>query len=92
MKTTQFDSGLDAIEDTSLEATSMQIRSTLMMELAQVINYFGLTQAQSATLFGMTQPRISDLKREKINLFSLDMLINMASTAGMAPVIKLGSH
>jgi predicted XRE-type DNA-binding protein len=92
MKTTQFDSVWDAIEDTSLEAASMQIRSTLVMELAQVIDDWGLTQAQAATLFGVTQPRISDLKRGKINLFSLDMLINMASTVDMAPVIKLGSH
>ena len=37
----------------------------------------------------MTQPRISDLVRGKINLFSLDMLMNMAATAGMSPVVKL---
>jgi predicted XRE-type DNA-binding protein len=48
-----------------------------------------MTQAEAADLFGVTQPRISDLMRGKINLFSLDMLMNMASTAGMSPVVKL---
>jgi predicted XRE-type DNA-binding protein len=42
-----------------------------------------LTQAQAAKLFGVTQPRISDLMRGKIDLFSLDMLVNMLATAGM---------
>lgn len=89
MKTTQFDSVWKAIEDTPQGAASMQIRSTLMMELAQVIDDWGLTQAQAASLFNVTQPKISDLKRGKINLFTLDMLIYMASTAGMSPTIKL---
>ena len=89
MKTQKFNSIWDAIEDTPQEAASMQARSTLLMELAQLIDERGLTQGQAAKLFGVTQPRISDLKRGKINLFSLDTLINMASTAGMAPVVKL---
>jgi len=59
------------------------------MELANVIQKRGMTQAEAAELFGVTQPRISDLMRGKINLFSLDMLMNMASTAGMSPVVKL---
>jgi predicted XRE-type DNA-binding protein len=34
-------------------------------------------------LFGITQPRVSDLMRGKIELFSLDALVNMAATAGL---------
>ena len=48
-----------------------------------------MTQTQAAQLFGVTQPRISDLMRGKINLFSLDTLMNMAATAGMSPEVKL---
>ncbi|MNL75849.1 hypothetical protein D3C87_2017200 [compost metagenome] len=48
-----------------------------------------MTQIQAAELFGVTQPRISDLVRGKINLFSLDTLMDMAAAAGMAPVVKL---
>ena len=59
------------------------------MELSNVIQKRGMTQAEAAELFGVTQPRISDLMRGKIDLFSLDTLMNMASTAGMSPVVKL---
>jgi predicted XRE-type DNA-binding protein len=49
----------------------------------------GMTQAQDAVFFGGTQPRISDLMRGKVNLFSLDTLIDMAATAGMGPTVKV---
>ena len=60
-----------------------------MMALTQVIEDRGITQAEAAALFGVTQPRISDLVRGKINLFSLDTLVDMAATAGMSPTVKL---
>lgn len=89
MKSQTFTSIWDAIEDTPQAAASMRARSTLLMELANIIQQRGMTQAEAAELFGVTQPRISDLMRGKINLFSLDMLMNMAATAGMSPVVKL---
>jgi predicted XRE-type DNA-binding protein len=89
MKSQQFTSIWDAIEDTPQAAASMKARSTLLMALANVIQTREMTQAEAAELFGVTQPRISDLMRGKINLFSLDMLMNMAATAGMSPVVKL---
>lgn len=89
MKSQTFTSVWDAIEDTPQAAASMKARSTLLMELSNVIQKRGMTQAEAAELFGVTQPRISDLMRGKIILFSLDMLMNMASTAGMSPVVKL---
>ncbi len=89
MKSQKFASIWDAIEDTPQAAASMKARSALLMELAKVIQERGMTQAAAAELFGVTQPRISDLMRGKINLFSLDMLMNMAATAGMSPVVKL---
>ena len=89
MKSHTFTSVWDAIEDTPQAAASMKARSTLLMALANVIQKRDMTQAEAAEMFGVTQPRISDLMRGKINLFSLDMLMNMASTAGMSPVVKL---
>ncbi|UUZ68534.1 XRE family transcriptional regulator [Polaromonas sp. P2-4] len=85
----RFTSVWDAIEDTPQEAASMRARSALMMNLAEVIRQKGMTQAQAAALFGVTQPRISDLMRGKVNLFSLDTLIDMAATAGMGPMVKV---
>jgi predicted XRE-type DNA-binding protein len=50
-----------------------------------------LTQAQAADLFGVTQPRISDLVRGKIDRFSIDTLIAMLGHAGVRVRIVLGS-
>ena len=85
----RFNSVWDAIEDTPQQAASMRARSELMMNLSEVIREKGMTQGEAATLFGVTQPRISDLMRGKINLFSLDTLIDMAATAGMSPTVKV---
>jgi predicted XRE-type DNA-binding protein len=82
-KKQRFESVWDALEDTPAEAENMKLRSALMMVLEQYIKGKGLTQAQAAKLFGVTQPRVSDLMRGKINLFALDALVNMATAAGM---------
>lgn len=89
MKTKGFASVWDAIEESPQAAASMKARSALMIELSKFIETQGLTQAQAADVFGVTQPRISDLMRGRIDLFSLDMLLNMASAAGMSPVLKI---
>lgn len=85
----RFVSVWDAIEDTPQQAASMRARSELMMNLTEVIRERGMTQGDAAELFGVTQPRMSDLMRGKINLFSLDTLIDMAATAGMSPTVKV---
>jgi predicted XRE-type DNA-binding protein len=83
MSKQRFSSVWDAIEDTTEEAENMKLRSTLMIALKNHIERAGLSQAQAARLFGVTQPRVSDLMRGKINLFSLDALVNMALAAGL---------
>jgi predicted XRE-type DNA-binding protein len=85
----RFSSVWDAIEDTPQQAASMRARSELMMNLTEVIRESGMTQGDAAALFGVTQPRVSDLMRGKFNLFSLDTLIDMAATAGMRPTVKV---
>ncbi|MEA3275394.1 MAG: helix-turn-helix domain-containing protein [Pseudomonadota bacterium] len=83
MSNERFDSVWDAIEDTHAQAENMKLRSALMMALKDHIERAGLNQSQAASVFGVTQPRVSDLMRGKIDLFSLDALVNMASTAGL---------
>ena len=73
----------DAIEDTPAEVESMKLRSELIMALKQHIARTEMSQVQAAKLFGVTQPRVSDLMRGKINLFGLDALVNMAAAAGL---------
>lgn len=67
---------------------SLRIRASLMIELRDVIQRKGLTQSQAAKLFGVTQPRVSDLVRGKISLFTIDMLVNMLARAGKRVVLQ----
>jgi len=83
MRKTRFASVWDALEDTNPEAENMKLRSALMMALKRHLSRSDLTQLQAAKLFGVTQPRVSDLLRGKISLFSLDALVTMASAAGL---------
>ena len=73
----------DAIESDPGQAENMKLRSQLMMALRDHIAQEGLSQAAAAKLFGVTQPRVSDLVRGKIDLFSLDTLANMLAAAGL---------
>ncbi|MFC4963429.1 helix-turn-helix domain-containing protein [Alcaligenes sp. GCM10023179] len=72
----------DAIDDPPEEAENMKLRSALLSTLKDPITRTGMSQAQAVKLFGVTQLRISDLMRGKINLFGLDLLVNMAAAAG----------
>jgi len=78
-----FESVWDAIEDTPEEAQNMKLRSALMMAVEDHIRANGWTQQEAAKRLRVTQPRISDLMRGKIDLFSLDTLVNMLTTAGL---------
>ncbi len=78
-----FESVWDAVEDTVAEAENMKLRSTLMMALERQIKSRGWSQGEAARMLGVTQPRISDLLRGKIELFGLDTLVNMVAAAGL---------
>jgi len=73
------------------EAEPLKIRSYLMAHLRKLIAARGLTQAEAAALFGVTQPRVSDLVRGKIGLFSIDTLIDMLTHAGVKIKITLAT-
>lgn len=64
------------------EAENLKIRADLMIELTKLIEAQELTQTGAAKLLGVTQPRISDLMRGKIDRFSVDTLIEMLGHAG----------
>ena len=89
MTSKRFANVWDAIEDTPEQAENMKLRSTLLIALKVHLTRSGLSQAQIAKLFGVTQPRVSDLMRGKINLFALDALVNMAVAAGLKVKMSL---
>lgn len=65
------------------ETEHLRIRSTLMAMVRMVIKERGLTQARAAKLFGVSQPRVSDVVRGKIDLFTIDSLVDMLARAGV---------
>jgi predicted XRE-type DNA-binding protein len=92
MKNLRFASVWDAIGDTPAQAENMRLRADMMIAIAAHIERAGLTQAQAAEMFGVTQPRVSDLIRGKIGLFSLDTLVNMLAAAGLHVSMKVEPH
>jgi predicted XRE-type DNA-binding protein len=89
MKTRKFSTVWDAIEDTAEDSENMRLRSELMIALKERISRRAMTQAQAAKLFGVTQPRVSDLLRGKVNLFGLDALVKMATAAGLHVELRI---
>ena len=83
MNNERFASVWDAIESTPALAANMRLRSSLMIALKDHLTREGLSQSQAAKVFGVTQPRVSDLMRGKIELFGLDSLVNMLAAAGL---------
>jgi predicted XRE-type DNA-binding protein len=71
-----------AIGSGQLEAASLEIRAGLMLELRELIRDRRLSQSSAATLFGVSQPRVSDLVRGKIDLFRIDTLVRMLMRTG----------
>ncbi|HXN47210.1 MAG TPA: helix-turn-helix transcriptional regulator [Bryobacteraceae bacterium] len=71
------------------EAENLRIRAAMMNALIAEIEKRGLTQAQAAKLLGVTQPRISDLMRGRLHLFSIDALVNFLSAAGLRVSLRV---
>jgi len=70
------------------EAAILQMRSEIMADLRKFIATKKLTQAKAAELLGVSQSRVSDLTRGKWEKFSLEMLIALATKAGMRISLK----
>ncbi|HEY7640536.1 MAG TPA: XRE family transcriptional regulator [Steroidobacteraceae bacterium] len=73
------------------EAAELEIRSVLLNGLEQWLSGSEMTQTEAAKVLGVTQARISDIRRGKINQFSLDLLVRLAARAGLRPTLKLAA-
>ena len=69
------------------EAENLLLRSELMSQVREVAR--GYTQQEAAKILGITQPRLNQLLKGKISLFSLDALVNMLAKAGLRVSMKL---
>lgn len=71
------------------EAANLKLRALLMIEIEKYIQEKHLTQKKAAERLGVTQPRISNLMRGKIGLFSVDTLITMLTHAGLKVDVRV---
>ena len=89
MKIKSYVNVWDAISDTPEEAAAMTMRSDLIITLTEHVKAWKLTQAAAAKRLDVTQPRLNDLLRGRINNFSIDALISLARKAGLSVEIKI---
>jgi len=85
----RYESVWDAIEDDPVKKENMKLRSRLMMEINDDLDRSGKTQSDIAAQLKTTQPRISALRKGKINEFRLDMLVDFATRLGMSVSIDV---
>jgi predicted XRE-type DNA-binding protein len=90
-KSQTFANVWDAIEDDPEEAATMTMRSNVMIAISKSVRGWNTTQAQAARRLGITQPRLNDLLQGKINKFSLDTLMTLATRAGLKVKIDVRS-
>jgi predicted XRE-type DNA-binding protein len=91
MKPRTFVNVWDALEDDPEEAVTMTMRSNVMAVINETVRGWSTTQARAARRLGITQPRLNDLLNGKINKFSLDTLLTLASRAGLKVKIDIRS-
>jgi predicted XRE-type DNA-binding protein len=90
-KTQTFANVWDALENSPEEAATMTMRSNVMIAINKKVHGWNTTQARAARRLGITQPRLNDLLQGKINKFSLDTLLTLATRAGLKVKIDIRS-
>ncbi|MFJ2334453.1 helix-turn-helix domain-containing protein [Pseudomonas helleri] len=73
----------DVLVDSPEEAENLRVRSQLMRAIKQVVNDWNISQKEAAQRLHITQPRLNDLLKGKIDKFSLDALVNMLASANL---------
>jgi predicted XRE-type DNA-binding protein len=91
IKHRRFANVWDALEDDPAVAAIMTMRSDLLIALQQRIQSWKVTQAQAARRLEITQSRLNDLLRGRINKFSLDTLVNLANKADIRVSLKINT-
>ena len=77
-----YNSVWDALSDNAEQAANLKARSELMIQIGLIVQGNEWTQTEAAKQCGISQPRMNDLLRGKIALFSLDALVNIAAKLG----------
>jgi len=73
------------------EAAVLLLRAELAEALRQWMESEGITQSQAAKRLGITQPRVSEIMRGKIELMSLDYMVGLCAKAGVSVEVRLAA-
>jgi predicted XRE-type DNA-binding protein len=84
-----FASVWDALADTRQEAAHLKVRSVLMIELNEQIKAWPGTDTEKAQRLGITKPRFANLLSGRVDLFSLDTLVDLAAAASLVVSMHL---
>ncbi|MDP3410554.1 helix-turn-helix domain-containing protein [Bosea sp. (in: a-proteobacteria)] len=87
----RFDNAFAALCDTPAEVRHLAMRSNLMDAIEVVVSSWNLSQAEATRRLGPTQPRLNDLLRGKISIFSLDALTGIATAAGLSVSLEIAA-
>jgi len=87
-----YDNVFDALEDDPAVAANLRVRAQLMHVLRDYIERQGITQTAAAQRFGVTQPRVSDLVRGRIDRFTVDALLNMLGRVDIHATLSVTSE
>jgi predicted XRE-type DNA-binding protein len=80
-----------ALEDTPAEASNMSMRAALLIAIEQKVLSWNSSQVEAATRLGITQPRLNDLLRGRVEKFSLDALVTLAAKAELSAEIVISN-
>ena len=83
MERLKYDNIFESITDDPIEAADLRFRSDLVSMIVDIVEDKKWNQAEVAKALGIPQPRVSELLRGKINLFSADRLIGYAAKLGI---------
>lgn len=89
MRERRYKTVWDAIESSLGEAANMKARSDVLTAIRRAVDKRNVTQAVAAKRLGVTQARLNDLIRGKIDKFSVDALMNIASRAGLSVRVRV---
>ena len=81
----------DALVDTPEEAENLRVRSQLMRAIRRVVKTWDVSQKEAAQRLHITQPRLNDLLKGKIDKFSLDALVNMLASADLELEVRVSN-
>ncbi len=92
MSVRHYKSVWEALERGPKEAASLKARSAVMLAVRHVVDRWELTQTAAARRLGISQPRLNDLLKGRIDKFSLDALVDLAERAGLAVSVKVSKR